>query len=549
MPLFLFWYILRDLLKILVVTTAVLVVMISFGAAIQPLSEGLIGPVRVVIFILLAMPPMLQFALPFSAGFSATLVYHRMTQDNEMAACAAAGVPYTHLLMPAATLGVILTISLSFLSNYACPHFWEAMHVTAHLDAPEYIVRSIERDEPIEAGDLLIYARAVESLDLPPESEAYAALRIYGLVVASREKGRIRAVGSAPQGVFTLQRVGDSTVVTSKFDELTIFNEENNDLLRTVGSQFPPRVIPDTFRDKPKFMNLAELQQIVASPEEYWRVRDRIEEFRSWLIKRQMYIEIDEQLKSTGRAVLVGRQSPLDASIGVRLEVHASGLGGHHSDAWNVRPDPHSGTIRIMRYQDGAANREYIAHALTLIPSLDSLVAEPAVACELEDFTVRALDSGAQTRRSSQTLRGYHIDVPISGEIRQLSIDQLADLAREFGDDEAGTRLRTRIDNAIKSVHREILARIHERTALSVSCLAMMLLGATLAIRLRGSLPLTVYFWSFVPAILGLLLISGGADVVKSVDASAQTGLVMTWSGNLIMLVTAFIVLRRVARN
>ena len=59
MPLTLYWYILRDLLKLLITSTLVLVIVMSFGFAIKPISDGLLGPWQLVKVIGYTMPGML----------------------------------------------------------------------------------------------------------------------------------------------------------------------------------------------------------------------------------------------------------------------------------------------------------------------------------------------------------------------------------------------------------------------------------------------------------------------------------------------------------
>ena len=66
MPFMLFRYILRDLIRVVTLTTVVLVSVIAFGAAIRPLAEDqILGPGQIAVYIMLAIVPMLQFALPF----------------------------------------------------------------------------------------------------------------------------------------------------------------------------------------------------------------------------------------------------------------------------------------------------------------------------------------------------------------------------------------------------------------------------------------------------------------------------------------------------
>ena len=50
---------------------------------------------------------------------------------------------------------------------------------------------------------------------------------------------------------------------------------------------------------------------------------------------------------------------------------------------------------------------------------------------------------------------------------------------------------------------------------------------------MRHSLPLAVYLWAFLPALLDLVLISSGSSMIRS--GSVNIGLLIMWSGNLIL--------------
>ena len=128
MPLLLFRYILRDLFRVVMLTTAVLVSVIAFGAAIRPLADDhILGPGKIAVYIILATVPMLQFALPFAAGFASTITFHRMTSDNEFVAIAASGISYRKVLFPVILLGLILTGVMVFLTQSMIPKFWGFM--------------------------------------------------------------------------------------------------------------------------------------------------------------------------------------------------------------------------------------------------------------------------------------------------------------------------------------------------------------------------------------------------------------------------------------
>src|SRR4051812_17854682 len=107
-PATLWKYVLAELWRLILLTACILVTVLSFAAAVRFLADGRLGPVETIQLMFLAMPPMLQYALPFAAGFGATLAYHRMTVDNELTATHAAGVSHRAILVPALVSGVIL---------------------------------------------------------------------------------------------------------------------------------------------------------------------------------------------------------------------------------------------------------------------------------------------------------------------------------------------------------------------------------------------------------------------------------------------------------
>src|SRR5688500_9453843 len=96
-PLTIWRYTAIELGRLVLLTTSVLVVVIVFAAAVRYTAAGKLGPLETLRFMGLAMVPMLQYALPFAAGFGATLAYHRIAQDNELKAAAASGLSHRAL--------------------------------------------------------------------------------------------------------------------------------------------------------------------------------------------------------------------------------------------------------------------------------------------------------------------------------------------------------------------------------------------------------------------------------------------------------------------
>lgn len=558
MPLLLFWYILRDLLKVLAISTAVLVTIISFGAAIKPLSDGTLGPLALLKYILLAMPPMLQFALPFSAAFSATMVYHRMTSDNEIAACAASGVSYPQLLLPPATLGVVLTIALSMISNYVSPRFWEAMARASSRSVAEVVVGRISRGEPVQTDRLLLYARNAQRIAVPEGRDADAAIFLDRVLAVNTLKGEVVATHTGRQCIIYLKHTGSMTIITPVMERARMIQVDSDGQqkhLRIGEATLPDLVVEDEIEHSPRFMDVGRLNAVYRAPETYSRVQRRVDELRRWLTERELFRLIDEQLRETGRVrftvALPDRRNELVAS---QAELRGGGLGEREGGAWAVLPGAGNAPATMIITQGIQPAVRLESQTVRLRPRIRLLPEEPTLDAEFFDVTQTALDTAPARSRvfDRQMVLNMRFDAPIVRHLRDQPARQLVQTASTYGQDETLNRLKQAIAVEVVRLKRHIIARIHERTAMSVSCLVMMMLGAVLAVALRSALPLTVYFWSFVPAILGLVVISSGADLVKDVDqfgGAEVVGLAVMWSGNLVMALLSLGFLRKVQRN
>jgi hypothetical protein len=115
----------------------------------------------------------------------------------------------------------------------------------------------------------------------------------------------------------------------------------------------------------------------------------------------------------------------------------------------------------------------------------------------------------------------------------QLTTAELLDRARtaSAGPDalaERVARFARRYERRLDDVDAEIWSKLHERAAFTVATALMVVLGAVIAMRLRESLPLPVYLWSFFPALIAVITISSGQRMAHK---SGAVGLLMLWGG------------------
>src|SRR5262245_53195121 len=88
------WYILRELLRVFLMTASALTTLLAFGGTFKPLTKEGLDVVQLMKITTNLMPAMLAYAIPIAALFAAVLVYWRLSTDNELTACRASGVSF-----------------------------------------------------------------------------------------------------------------------------------------------------------------------------------------------------------------------------------------------------------------------------------------------------------------------------------------------------------------------------------------------------------------------------------------------------------------------
>src|SRR5258708_4315776 len=112
----LFWYVFRDLLRIFFMASGALAGIMSFGGLLRPLTEHGLDASQVSKMLTYFTPAMTTYSFPVAALFAATMVYGRLSADNELTACRASGISFLSMTTPALVLGLaVALVSLLFL--------------------------------------------------------------------------------------------------------------------------------------------------------------------------------------------------------------------------------------------------------------------------------------------------------------------------------------------------------------------------------------------------------------------------------------------------
>ncbi|MEX0877121.1 MAG: LptF/LptG family permease, partial [Phycisphaerales bacterium] len=144
--------------RLLLLTVAVVVAAIAFAVTVKPLADGMLSADQAIRFMFYAVPPMLAYALPFAAGFAATISIHRMTSENEVTAVYASGISHKKFLFPSLVSGILLAGMLIALNDRVIPRFLKEMERMVTQDFARVFVSSLQSGESATIGSNEIHA-------------------------------------------------------------------------------------------------------------------------------------------------------------------------------------------------------------------------------------------------------------------------------------------------------------------------------------------------------------------------------------------------------
>ena len=546
-------------------SATVLVAVIALGASVKPVSDGLLSAENFIKFILYALPPMLAYALPFAAGFGATLVYYRLSQDNETVAAQAGGISHRSLLFPAACTGVLLAITLAILNEVLIPYFLYKMQRLITRDLATWVIQEINRGESVEMGGMMVHARSAERVAPGPGSAATDVILMTHVAAIERDgTGR------------------PTTEVTSERAWVIVFPWEGNQASEGVSAadQGKSRIVmrlenfagisegrgaggaresadvawsvPNPFRDNIKFLSWSAMRELEETPE-------RMNWVDIW--RKDLAFCVAERMTSAALLEAINRErtfSLLDDQ-GAEVVVKADrmeaqpGAGG----IWKLT---HSGgkpvEIRVPRHGTVPSPNDPVltllapAATLTIDIGKDRLYRTLNLRLDMTDVTVADSSSGQPTQRAVYRVGGLKTTDNVVVPLLQLTSPELLVVADEItrklpATAEMSIAVRDLTDR-IDRLGREVLAKTHERWVMAVSCCVLVLTGAVTSLRLTRKLPLTVYLFTFFPAVFCIVIMSGGQQLTTQIG---EPGLLVMWSGVAILGVYTFFQYRVLARN
>lgn len=556
MPWTIWRYTLTELWRLIALSTAVMVAVIAAAFTVKPLAEGDLDPASALRFMALAVPPTLAYALPFAASFASTLAYHRMAQDNEILAALAGGVSHRKLILPALASGLFITAALAALSDQVIPRFLGTLERMVTRDLAQIFVRQIQRGEAATLDNISIYAQAVADHGPDPSGGALERLVLSGVAAIELDsKGRVATDVTSERALIELRDAASmgmpdaSVAAVITFENMRLAGEGDRVSVRRLP--IDPIAVPDAFEDDPKFLTGGQLTLLRRSPQSMSFIASR-----RWTLARELATAQSGAFMADTLAAGAPLQlhSPADARVELRDAAITPDAAG-----WALSPSPGRTAIQIERITPSDSGQRQIEFIAADSARLDPVArsAEPLAAAAgdrlefeltLRGVVLRTPASRREIARPDLSIDGLTLpDDPMPAYLRA-DPAALAALAQPWADsDPRVARARDDLLARLARLDREIIAKRHERIAIPAAALLMLVTGALTALRLHGGRPLVVYLWSFVPAVVTLLLISTGAEHMERVGLAG--GLPVLWSGLALLAVYATTLLAAISRH
>ncbi|MEE3001180.1 MAG: LptF/LptG family permease, partial [Planctomycetota bacterium] len=506
---------------------------------------------------------------------------HRIANDNEIMAMAVSGISYRVILGPVLAFGVVLTLVMIILTQSVIPQFYGLMGKTLAGDVTHMIANSVEKGVPFHFGDMQIFAEQVKIDDSTSiESGADERIVLRKMVAAELDKsGKAVTDVTAAVAIIDIYRNDDDVQLKIVMNDAVSWDEASKEL-RGFPRLEPTRAltIPNPNQGETGSMTFSELLEVRDKPKENYPqlkvIHDRIVNlYGEQLLSREL-----GRLVEDGQ-VIEFEQIELDRVYSVKADRVENGVFTANEGSQVV----------VIQTNKGKPSRRYDAAWAKLVEHPAGVMSQKAgeseaiedrrFNLELYDLKVESLDSEVSdefpdrirtNQRESIVLNTIKVPpgaIPETDHLSALSIDELAaeissieskilltssseqlkKLSRESASSyelngQLALLLRKRV-----GLDNQVTSRINRRFALSLTTLLLLLLGSILAVLLKRSMPLTVYMWAFLPALLDLVLISSGSSMIRS--GTIWMGLLIMWSGNLFLLLLIALAYRRLARH
>ena len=576
------WYVFKDLLKIFMMTSGALAGIMSFGGLLRPLTQQGLDASQVSQLLTYFSPAMTAYSLPVAALFAATVVYGRLSADNELTACRASGISHGAVALPAFALGLIVALASLLLLSFVVPNSTLKVEKVIYSNIAKLIANRIDRSHQIKFGTATVFAQQAYLPTLTPAEVARGEQQVVlvgpTIVTYERPKGEADWHYKVPVEFWTAGEarvfIGRGADGSDDSVELTIgltngakFPREFKGGLHAsvAATHFGPIEVSSPIKENTKFMDLWQLKHLYQNQHESRRISRLQDEFIDRFQKYNFIWPTRDAINDpkAGHQVtfttLAGDTYVLDRGPNEAFERAGELVVG-------ARPDELSKTGETVRVRVPGVEPQRPVRLRHLVNynqesevyAYDARVrARPRrdldrmdVVVELHDVVIPTTE-GPITRATVT----HNFAVAIPPKVRALEKLPLSwfvsEQARPFG-------YQIPLRRELLILSNDIWSEMNSRVSFALSCLILVMVGAALGMMFRSGNFLTAFAVSFVPALLSITLIIAGQRVCGNIgwkleDAGFRNplplGIALIWSGNVANFIIATVLLGRLWRT
>lgn len=547
-------YVLRELLKTFGLALAGLTILFTMGGGIFNVmhSEG-VTTADLMRFLPLLIPIIITLTMPLAALFAATMVYGRLTADNELLACRAAGINVHRLFLSVMLLSLFVAAFTLVFGNFVIPDFMQRIERFARTNLRDFAAQRLIQQGFIRFRDeFFLTAEHVETRFSKADLEAkgfdpelsYMSIRAPTFLQIAKN-GEIIRFTTAAWGMVEFDTRSTPITVTLHINDGRDYQPPKR-IVSIQSQKIGPIQVPLPFKRRPSW---ADLPSLIAWRKAPWRA----DKLRLPINEFLVHVAIQRFYESTVHRIGSGRTVVLGDERGGRYEISAERAEQDAKRGGRVRLT--NARVRMFRPDEPKPTR-YFAGRVELIarplgPGEDSKSDKILIEIRLlrtadqhvyED-NPRSADYGTPHRKGTMSIDGVSFPDGIFRGLQDVTPANVIDPCVPLALPEALEARRAGLQASAEKLRRKVAATIHFRLGLSASVLVTLLMGAALGVIFRGAAPLSAFGLAFVPVVIVVIFMVMGRQLGEN-PGSQTAGAIVTWGGLLALLLADVLLVR-----
>lgn len=540
----LFWHIFKELMKIFLLSLGVVTGILVFGGLLKPIMEYGLSGTQVLNMLAYFTPAAQTYAIPVAALYATTVVYGRLSADNELTACRACGISYLSLMAPAFLVGAVLAGLTLFSVCYIVPTATLKVEKVIYSSLSDIVVKSIEREHRIKLPSFVIYAskatKVPGNVDSPDDETVVLENPMFSFdqtqEIVDDVSGKIVKI-KAPMEFYSARR---ATVLIHRGDTGIEFSAKleggsmvpRNPAGAEVGAievaDIGPFPLESPIREKTQFMTIEQLREFYNNPLKH---RDIRRAFQQTTEDEQSLVYLDK-LQNNFRDF---RELVFDSGNGEIWEIQFD-KGVKRLPVNNDRlMFLSSGTnreIHFIRRVGGAVSGKDEARNLTIKVSADSKNRLLRLYFTLDDALL-----GTDEQRPHRPSFMRTFSIPMTPELSEIAKrDPKYYKNKDHPGHAAGSANGiARLRSKLPTIHATINAEFHSRASFSISCFILVLIGSAMGMMFKTGNFLSAFALSVIPAFLCIVLMVTGQHIAEGNANNLRLGQAVIWSGNAVV--------------